>query len=159
MTDTPPHPKTHWWFYHVKGDDVERAIYNITKLCWGKKWRVLIVSPDEKRRESLDRLLWTAEPTSFIPHGRAEAEGLDPAVQPILISAKADNLNAADILLLLDGAVVDLDVSFIRCITLFGDDDAANKDMARSRYKSAKDADLVVKYFQQDPSGKWVERA
>ena len=152
-------PKTEWWFYHVNGDDVDRAVYSVTKLCLAKHWRVLIVSPEDTRRESLDRLLWTAESTSFIPHGRAEAEGLVAADQPVLIAPDAENKNNADILLLLDSAQARLDVDFTRCITLFGDMDPQTKDHARQRFKAAKSADLAVKYFQQDPNGRWVEKA
>ncbi len=116
----------------------------------------MAVSPDVARRAALDEALWTYDDDSFLPHGQAEAEGLDPQAQPILISADMDNLNGAHVALLMDGADTAVDAHFARCMVMFDDGDAVARAQARIQYKRAKDADHVARYFQQKGRG-WQE--
>lgn len=153
MTDRA---STEWWFYHLSQTTLERAIGPLLEKCLERGWRVLAVSPDIARRAALDEALWTYDDESFLPHGQAEAEGLNPAAQPILISADVDNLNAAQVALFMDGADTAVDADFARCMVMFDDGDTAARAQARIQYKRAKDANLVARYFQQKGRG-WQE--
>ncbi len=152
MSDGPQ-----WWFYHLERSGPERAAGPLLEKCLERGWRVLAVSADERRRAALDQALWTFSDESFLPHGQAEAAGLDPARQPVLISPELKNENGAEALLLLDGTSAPTDAPFARCMVMFEGNDRATRDTARTQFKAAKDAGLTCRYFQQTPSGGWKE--
>lgn len=148
--------KPEWWFYHLQRTTLERAAPPLLEKCLERGWRVLAISPDVARRGALDEALWTYDDKSFLAHGRAEAEGLDPAAQPILISETPDNLNDAVVALLMDGTQLPVDAPFARCMVMFDDGDSNARQTAREQFKAAKDAGLEARYFQQGPRG-WTE--
>ena len=82
-----------WWFYHLSRTALEVAAPPLLQKCLEAGWRVLAVSPDKERLAKLDAALWTFDDNSFLPHGQAEAPGLDPArqllIQPGLEGPKA----------------------------------------------------------------------
>lgn len=145
-----------WWFYHLQRTTLERAVGPLLEKCLEKGWRVLAISADPARRAALDEALWTYSDDGFLPHGQAEAEGLDPAKQPVLISETADNPNSAAVALLMDGTELATDAPFERCMVMFDDGDAQARKIARAQFKAAKDAGLTARYFQQGPNG-WKE--
>ena len=145
-----------WWFYHLSRTSLEEAAGPLLEKCLARGWRVLAVSADQNRRAALDEALWTYDDDAFLPHGQAEAAGLDPARQPILITAAPDNTNHAAVALLMDGASVPVDAPFTRCMVMFDDGDAASRQKAREQFKAAKSAGLPARYFQQSPRG-WQE--
>jgi DNA polymerase III subunit chi len=148
--------KPEWWFYHLQRTTLERAVGPLLEKCLERGWRVLAVSPDVTRRATLDEALWTFDDQSFLPHGQSEAEGLDPADQPILISSAADNLNQASVALLMDGVDLPVDADYERCMVMFDDGDSKARQKAREQFKAAKDAGLSARYFQQVERG-WKE--
>jgi len=148
--------KPEWWFYHLQRTTLERAVGPLLEKCLERGWRVLAVSQDVTRRAALDEALWTYDDQSFLPHGQAEAEGLDPAAQPVLISSATDNLNQASVALLMDGVDMPVDAPYERCMVMFDDGDGATRQKAREQFKAAKDAGLSARYFQQAGRG-WKE--
>ncbi|MBO6688259.1 MAG: DNA polymerase III subunit chi [Henriciella sp.] len=148
--------KPEWWFYHLQRTTLERAVGPLLEKCLERGWRVLAVSPEVTRRATLDEALWTFDDQSFLPHGQSEAEGLDPADQPILISSAADNLNQASVALLMDGVDLPVDADYERCMVMFDDGDSKARQKAREQFKAAKDAGLSARYFQQAERG-WKE--
>ncbi|WP_300378473.1 DNA polymerase III subunit chi [Henriciella sp.] len=149
--------KPEWWFYHLKRTTLEQAAGPLLEKCLERGWRVLAVSPDIRRRGALDAALWTFNDQSFLPHGQAEAAGLDPASQPVLIAGQGENLNEAAVALLMDGAELPVDAPYERCMVMFDDGDAPVRGKARAQYKAAADAGLTTRYFQQTPKGGWTE--
>lgn len=148
---------TDWYFYHLERTTLEQAAGALLEKCLEHKKRVLAISTRPERRAALDEALWTYNDNSFLPHGRAEAEGLDPARQPILIAATPDNKNAATFCLLMDGIDMGDGGGFERCMVMFDGGDQATRDMARLQYKAAKARGQTVRYFQQTPNGGWKE--
>ena len=146
-----------WWFYHLSRTTLEQAAAPLMQKCLEAGWRVLAVSPSAERRAALDAALWTFDDKSFLPHGQSEAPGLDAARQPILLTGKLENVNAAEALVLMDGVEAPVDAPYTRCMVMFDDGDRDTRDMARGQFKAAKDAGLVTRYFQQTPKGGWQE--
>ncbi|MEO1660541.1 MAG: DNA polymerase III subunit chi [Pseudomonadota bacterium] len=148
--------KPEWWFYHLQRTTLERAVGPLLEKCLERGWRVLAVSADATRRAALDEALWTYDDQSFLPHGQAEAAGLEAAEQPILITASTDNANGAAVALLMDGTDLPVEAGFERCMVMFDDGDSAARQKARTQFKAAKDAGLSARYFQQAGRG-WKE--
>ncbi|MCA1905877.1 MAG: DNA polymerase III subunit chi [Desulfarculus sp.] len=61
--------------------------------------RVLVSAPDPAQAVEVDRLLWTLDPASFVPHARAGADDQDQ--EPVLIAPGPENLNQAAVLVML----------------------------------------------------------
>jgi DNA polymerase-3 subunit chi len=149
-------PKPEWWFYHLQRTTLERAVGPLLEKCLERGWRVLAVSPEAARRAALDEALWTYDDQSFLPHGQAEAEGLEASAQPVLIAKDTNNHNQAAVALLMDGVDLPVDAAFERCMVMFDDGDGATRQKARAQFKAAKDAGLIARYFQQSGRG-WTE--
>ncbi|MEO0712820.1 MAG: DNA polymerase III subunit chi [Pseudomonadota bacterium] len=146
-----------WWFYHLERTSLEQAAGPLLSKCLERGWRVLAVCPSAERRAALDAALWTFDEKSFLPHGDAAAPGLDPARQPILLTASLDNRNEAAVAFLLDGVDAPPDAAFERCMVMFDGADNDVRAKARTQFKAAKDAGFVTRYFQQTPNGGWKE--
>ena len=75
---------TQVFFYHNAASRIVAAAALLGKACRQGK-AVLVYAPDETLAEALDRQLWVAPPTGFIPHVFAESPLA--AETPIVITA------------------------------------------------------------------------
>ena len=145
-------------FYHLQGQPLERVLPTLLERSLARGWRVVVQSSSEERVEALDAHLWTFRDDSFLPHGtHRESSAAD---QPILITVKDDNPNAAAVRFLIDGAPVPADAkAYERIVLMFdGTDDDAVAD-ARTRWTAAKAEWFEVTYWQADENGRWVKKA
>jgi DNA polymerase-3 subunit chi len=81
------------------GQSLMQAVARLAAWHHGQGRRVLILAGDELQAQEADRMLWTYDPASFLPH--ALAGGPDQDQEPILIALAADNLNQAQVLIAL----------------------------------------------------------
>ena len=145
-------------FYHLQGQPLERVLPTLLERSLERGWRVVVQSSSEERVEALDAQLWTFREDSFLPHGtHKEATAAD---QPILLTVKDDNPNAAAVRFLLDGAPVPADArTYQRIVLMFdGTDDDVVAD-ARARWTAAKAEGFEVTYWQVDENGRWAKKA
>ena len=139
-------------FYHLTAKPLEQVLPSICEKLLAGGERLLVVA-GERQAESLDRLLWTYAPESFLPHGRVGAA--HEAEQPILVGSEAAAANGARNIALADGEWRDAALAFDRIFYFF---DGAAIDGARAAWKSLKDREGAERhYWKQDESGRWVE--
>jgi DNA polymerase-3 subunit chi len=146
------------WFYHLEQTELERALAPLLEKCLQRGWRALVRGGLPERLDLLDAALWTFRDDSFLPHARDEGK-LDPARQPIVLTAKPGNPNAARALFAIDGAGTDDAAEFERACFLF---DGRNEDAvleARRRWKAAKSSGLDVSYWREKQGGGWEKQA
>ncbi|WP_395018942.1 DNA polymerase III subunit chi [Dongia sp.] len=147
-------------FYHLQRARLEEVLPVILERCQQRAERVLVLAGSTERVEALAALLWTYRPDSFLPHGTAR-DG-EAARQPIYLATAedpSDNPNAAQVLILSDGARHPRVGEFKLVCALFdGHDETAVAD-ARTQWKACKEAGHAVVYFQQGDNGKWQETA
>ncbi|MCY3753633.1 MAG: DNA polymerase III subunit chi [Alphaproteobacteria bacterium] len=98
---------------------------------------------------ALDQGLWTYRNDSFLPHG---CEG-DPAEHPVWLTAAAGNPNAADLLVLVDDALLDGREGFAGTAYLFDRRDPAMRDIARDRFAAFRDEGSRPVYLRFGPQG------
>jgi DNA polymerase-3 subunit chi len=108
----------------------------VCKLCHkayeaGKK--TLLLTSDAQHSERLDRLLWTNQDESFLPHDRQEQEGL---ISPILVTHQADPRGERELLINLSREIPLYFAQFERVIELVTHDNTEN---ARNHYSFYKD--------------------
>ena len=92
--------KTTVEFVNLKqaGAQLNLACARLAAFHYENGRRVLILAGDQAQAQEIDRLLWTFDPASFVPH--ALAGGPDQDREPVLIVQSPDNLNQAQVLIL-----------------------------------------------------------
>src|SRR5438132_1617431 len=85
-------------FYHLLATPLERALPRLLERARAGGYRIVVRAASSERIEHLSALLWTYDDASFLPHGSAR-DG-NPAQQPIWLTDRDDNPNAAAMLVL-----------------------------------------------------------
>lgn len=142
------------WFYHLEKSELERALPPLLEKSLQRGWRALVRAGSEARLEALDQAIWTFRDDSFVPHAR---EG-DPMRQPVWLTTEAGNPNGAQVLFLIDGAEPGDISGFERACLLFDGNDQSALEMARSRWKQAKDAGIAASYWKESAAGRWEKQ-
>ena len=142
-------------FYHLTATPLGRALPQIAEKVIASGARLLIVADDADQRVSLDRLLWSYSPDSFLPHGQIGAG--DDAAQPVLIAPDVNAANGARYVAIVDGRWRDETLDFERAFHFF-DDDAIRA--AREAWKGLAARDGIERrYWKQNDAGRWEQAA
>lgn len=145
------------WFYHLTERKLEDTLPVLLEKCLERDMTVAVQSPDRARLEMLDERLWTYRPESFLPHGTDTADF--PEHQPVLLTTSPENINAADIRILIDKAPAPDPTGYKRMIFLFDGYDQPQVDAARTEWKKLKGEGHSLTYWQQTSSGGWEKKA
>ncbi len=145
-------------FYHLQAQPVERVLPVLLEKSLERGWRVVVHTTLEERVDALDSHLWTFRDDSFLPHGTFREPSA--ADQPVLLTVRDDNPNAATVRFLLDRAPMPGDVGqYERLVVMFdGGDDGAVAE-ARQHWQAARVQGFAVTYWQADANGRWQRRA
>lgn len=117
------------------------AACRLTHKAYRLKHRVYILTKNQDESTSLDRLLWTFHPGSFIPH-QTRAEPFDPAL-PVLIGHDTPPAEFSDVLISLAPQVPDCFDRFGRVAELVGPDEHERAG-ARERFRLYRDRGCTV---------------
>ena len=143
-------------FYHLLRKPLERALPELLEKCLQRGWRAVVMAGSEQRVEDLSRHLWTYSDQSFLPHGSA-ADG-NPQRQPVWITDSDENPNASTVLFLTDGASSTRAAEYDLVCEVFDGNDPDAVTAARSHWRAYTADGHVLAYWQQDDSGRWVEK-
>ncbi|MBL8772282.1 MAG: DNA polymerase III subunit chi [Phenylobacterium sp.] len=144
------------WFYHLERTGLDQALPELLEKTLQRGWKAIVRSSASERIDHLDGWLWSYRDESFLPH--APADEPNAARQPILLTTRADNPNAADALFLVDGAEPGDLAGYQRCIVIFDGADQAQLEAARAQFRSAKAKGHPVSYWKQQARG-WEKQA
>lgn len=148
-------------FYHLERRGLEEVLPKLVEMACARGWKALIRCESADRAADLDRLLWTYDDQSFLPHGMdSEPEA---ARQPVLISAAEGKPGGADILFLVGGASGPdwsdpATSAFTRIVLVFDGRDPSAVARAREDWKLAKQAGLDLTYWKESAGGKWEKQ-
>lgn len=143
-------------FYHLTRSSLEQALPQLLSKTLQAGKRALVVLGSEQRMKSIDDVLWTFDKPSWLPHGTTKSEPLED--HPILLSIDDTNANNATFLFLVDGGTSDRIGEFERCFEVFDGHNDETVAAARERWKTYKDADHALTYWQQTDRG-WENKA
>jgi len=143
-------------FYHLRTTPLERALPRLLERALAEGHRVLVRAGSAERVQYLDGMLWTYNEASFLPHG--SARDANASRQPIFLTERDENPNAATMLVLLDGVWPGAFEGFARCCDMFDGNDEAQVAAARQRWTEAKAAGHTLTYWQQGEQG-WEKRS
>lgn len=142
---------TDFSFYHLLRTPLEAVLPKLLEKLRELDFRVVVVAGSEARVETLNGVLWTYDPASFLAHGSAR-DG-HAADQPIWLTHVDENPNGARAVVLTDGSTIAGADRYERCIEIFDGRDEAAVAAARLRWKSAAGAGHGLKYFRQTERG------
>jgi DNA polymerase III subunit chi len=142
-------------FYHLLATPLERALPRLLERARAQGYRIVLRAASAERVAHLDALLWTYDDASFLAHGAAR-DG-NAAAQPIWLTDRDDNPNAATMLVLVDGVDAGDFAAFERCADLFDGNDESAVEAARARWRRAAAAGHTLTYWQQTATG-WEKR-
>lgn len=149
------------WFYHLLGQPLERTLPTLLERAGQRGWRVSVQVGSAQRLQSLDEILWTYKPDSFLPHGSAR-DG-DPHLQKVWLTTQSDNPNGAQVRICADGASAQEAAlsgePYERVILIFDGADDAALTAARAEWKALKEGGFALSYWQQTESGGWEKKA
>ena len=145
-------------FYHLQQQPLETVLPTLVERSLERQWRAAIQAASEERLQALDDRLWTYSDDSFLPHGTDR--DVDAASQPVVLTLKDTNPNAASIRFLVEGADLPSDAGdYARICVLFDGTDQDALLRAREQWKQAKAAGHTIAYWQQDEDGRWQKKA
>ena len=147
------------YFYHLTRAPLEVTLPMLLEKARGAGWRVAVRGVDPARMDALDEALWTAGgQEAFLPHGRAG--GPHDALQPVLLTDRAETPNGASCLMSVDGAAVSPEeVSAMeRVCILFDGMDPRALDVARGQWRALTGAGVTAQYWSEE-SGRWEKKA
>lgn len=134
---------TQVFFYHGASDKVAAASALISG-AWAKGKPMVVYAPDKPVADSIDRLLWTRDPLSFVPHCRANAPVA--AETPILITDHLENPPQTDRLMNLSRDIPAAYERFHSLIEVVGQEED-ERQAARERVRFYKEQGCEVRYF------------
>jgi len=131
------------FFYHGASDKIAAACALISG-AWTKRRPILVYAPDPAVADGIDRLLWTRDQLSFVPHCRADSPLATET--PILIADRLDRIAQDERLMNLSNEIPRAYERFQSLIEVVGQDED-ERQAARERVRQYKMQGCEVSYF------------
>jgi DNA polymerase-3 subunit chi len=138
-------------FYTHVEDKLETAC-RLAAKAMQQGLRVMVLTPDSSTTERLERLLWAAPATGFVPHCRA-GEALAP-VTPVIVDHLDDVLVHDEVLVNLREQRPACFSRFQRLVEIVGRDEA-DRQAARERFRFYRDRGYEIRHhdLRGEPPG------
>jgi DNA polymerase-3 subunit chi len=134
------------FFFNV--EDKLKKVAELSEKAVMKGRRLMVFAPDRNALLSIETMLWSQSPTSFLPHCHG-AHAL-AAETPIILDWQADHMPHHDVLINLQQDYPPFFSRFTRLIEIVGQEEQ-DKVAARKRYKFYRDRGYEMRSF--DASG------
>lgn len=145
-------------FYHLVGSDLGATVAMLSAKIIGAGHKALILCV-QPMAEPISMALWETQPDSFLAHGMGDH--MDNPHAPLwLVHDPASNPIAADYMVMTGGLEPADMNSFARLFTIFDGTSETELTLARQQWKRwSKLEQVKCRYFAQDESGKWGQKA
>ena len=145
-------------FYHLQTKKLPEILPVLVEKAYSTKQRIKILISNDDLLHKINELLWVYNQTSFLPHGTNKDSFAD--AQPIYLSTSDENPNKAEIIFLVGSAKLEVSSlnDYKRIINIFDGNSDSELKFAREYWKELKETGAELKYWQQENSGKWVEK-
>lgn len=142
-------------FYHMERSSLEQTLPALLNKALAQG-NVTVQSTTSQNVEALNTHLWAHNPNSFLPHGSAKDGNAEN--QPVWLTDKEENPNKSEILILTHGATNDSMKDYKLCCEMLDGNDQNAVQEARARWKTYKDEEFDLTYWQQGQNG-WEKKA
>ena len=126
-------------FAKLERQEKARLLCELAEEQYGAGLRVLIRVQDDNQAVTLDRFMWTWDKGSFLPHA-CNNGSVDCLEEPIVITVKESNPNAASVLIMGVPCSRDFMARFELAIDFAEVYDKALAEQARGRFRSYREA-------------------
>ncbi len=140
-------------FYHLTRTTLEAALPKMLEKTVERGQLAVVRAGSEERVEALNAWLWTYGDRTFLPHGSAQDGHAEH--QPVWLTERDETPNGAEVLFLTDGAVSERLGDYALCAVLFDGTDQAALEAARAQWRTLKETEHDLTYWQQDSAGGW----
>ena len=123
--------------FYLNADSKLHFACRIAAKALGQRLRIRIYSHNEIANRTIDSLMWSTPPTSFIPHCR-HTNAL-ASETPILIGGQEEPRFHTDLLVNLESTPPPQFERYARLVEIVSNDDEADQRFARDRYRYYKD--------------------
>lgn len=144
-------------FYHLERQSQSQVLPLLLSKAYERGHKIVVKLRNAEEVERMNGHLWTFLDSSFLPHGSAKNGTAE--VQPIWLTDKDENPNGADVLILCEGVESEMHGDFALCCEMLNGQDREAVSAARERWKSYKDKEFYVTYWQQSDAGGWNKKA
>lgn len=148
------------WFYHLERENAFTLLPQLLRRGLNQGLRLCVETTTFELARHWSDHLWAHEDTGFLPHG---LEGDKRSTgQPIMLTDGNANPNGSTFRFFVDGAIPSAgwlknEAAIARASVLFEASDESSIQAARSLWREARAAGLIVRYQRQDDSGAWRE--
>ncbi len=126
-------------FAKLERQEKARLLCQLAEQQYASGKRVLVLVQDENQAVTLDRFMWTWEKGSFLPHA-CNNGSVDCLEEPIVITAKQSNPNAASVLIMGQPCPREFIRGFELAIDFAEVFDKSLAEAARERFRNYRDA-------------------
>lgn len=135
--------------FYFNVDNKLQKVVDLSVNVLGRGRKLMLFAADSESVARLEHLLWAAEPTSFLPHCRAEHALAQ--VTPVVIGYSADQLPHDDVLINLRREHPPFFSRFRRLIEIVSVEEE-DKVAARARYRFYRDRGYEIRSFDVNGS-------
>ena len=140
-------------FYAPTLSPLEKALPKVLEKVYKAKLKIHVRTLNDARREFLNKLLWTYHPQSFLPHGSI-VDGC-PEQQPIWLSTQEDNMNNAEVLVLVDHVFQENIDTYVKCLYFSHQHTTSATAIAKSHWHHYKKKGHSCSMWLQNTQGGW----
>ena len=137
--------------FYFEAEDKLQVACRLSAKAAQQKLRVLIYTADEAGSQRIDKLLWTWQPTAFLPHGMSK--NALAAQTPVLITHDPEDTPHDEVLLNLHPEWPPAFSRFQRLVEIVGREDE-DREAARARFRFYRDRGYeIVKHDLSKANG------
>lgn len=137
-------------FYILKGTSVDERFALVCRLAEkaiSRNQKLFIHTEDEETAVTLDKMLWTYRPTSFIPHKLIAEGSKTQSIESVVIAFDVEPDSSRPVLINLAGSVPFFFSRFERTLEIINDQDEI-KTQARDRWGFYKDRGYPLQHHK-----------
>ena len=144
-------------FYHLTSQPIEVALPKLLERALEAGLRVVIRTPDRGVTQSLDQVLWTYDPASFLAHGTDRSGPGEH--QPVYLTSGNEVPNGAEALIVINDAELGEVEAFARYMLMFDGRLEEVRDLTRTRWRELSAKGHQITYWKQSEKGRWESGA
>jgi len=145
-------------FYHLTRQNQMQALPLLLSKITQRGHKVFLLCDEQDTVDLMNEHLWAYKAESFLPHGLSD----DPHAphHPVLLGLDANEpVNHADMLVIGQGAKLEIPAHYAVCCVLINGADAASVEASRVFWRECKALDYDLAYWQQTEQGGWEQKA
>ena len=142
------------FFYKLKNSSSEIFLTSLIEKSLENNWDSVVLLDNIERMEEINDFLWSYKDTSFLPHGSQNDKNSE--LHRVYLTCEEENPNDSDVIFSIDGLLIKNINSWQRCIYIFNEQNLKVVDQFNTYKKNIDQSQHVLKSFEQDINGKWI---